>query len=466
MAKKRGKIVYKKNWFNPLFWVVDELIRRGVIEFYIYGGKSSSKTITIAQTIAKRCLATNQKAICFRKETSTIKTTLKPSYEKAIESVRLDRKYKFLEFLIRSRLNRASITFKGIDRAQKVKGIEGYADTHHDEIDQFTYEDYTESVNAHRGEVAKVKFFSWNPVDINSWIKTRVVDTEAWADADLKLPSEHSFVKISSCGKKALIKTVYQDNYWTAGSPCGTYGFRDDALIARYEKMREVDPLWYDINVLGNWGVIKPEHPFFVNFRRDKHTAKGLELNKHLPIALVFDFNIAHSCIAGQFSLMEKYSRILKEFRLSGVDFIDLITRIVDHFGRNRRYIITGDASGNNSNALTKGNASAYGIMFSTLKRLGVEFESLVPASNQSHINSKAISNAILFYEDDFLIDEDECPELIADIERMRTGKDGGLDKKHADANNYGHLGDCFRYWNDNFLIDWYWDYDIIHYDE
>lgn len=466
MAKPNKLIKYKRKWFNPLFWVVDTLIDRGVTDFFVYGGKASAKTITIGQTIAKRSLATNQKAICFRKETSTIKTTLKPSYEKAIESVRLDRYYKNLEFLFRSKTNRTTITLKGIDKSQKVKGIEGFAYTHHDELDQFTYEDYTESVNAHRGEVAKCRFFSWNPVDINSWIKTKVIDKETWVDCDLKLPCEHSFVKLSACGKKALIKTVYQDNYWTAGSPCGTYGFRDEALIARYEKMREVDALWYDINVLGNWGVIKPEHPFFVNWSRDRMASKGLQLNQYLPVALSFDFNIAHSCIAGQFSLSERYIRILKEFHLPGVDFIDFITRIVDHFGRDRKYIITGDASGNSSNALTRGNAGAYTTMFQTLDRLGVEYEEFIPTVNQSHINSSAINNAILYYEKNYFIDEDGCPETIADIERMRRAKDGGLDKTHANANNYGHLGDAFRYFNDVFLIDLYRDYDIIHYYE
>ena len=79
------KIQYKKNWFNPLYFVILELMKRGVNEFYIYGGKSSSKTITIGQIIAQLCIENNQSAICFRKVGGTIKTTLKESFKVSVK---------------------------------------------------------------------------------------------------------------------------------------------------------------------------------------------------------------------------------------------------------------------------------------------------------------------------------------------------------------------------------------------
>lgn len=466
MVKERKKIRYSRKWVNPLYWIIEDLIKQGVLEFYIYGGKGSAKTVTIGQIVAKRCLHNNQKAICFRKETSTIKTTLKPSYEKSVESIRLDKYYKFLEFEIRSKTNRASLTFKGIDKAQKVKGIEGYADTHHDELDQFTYQDYTESVNAHRGEVAKVKFFSWNPVDINSWIKTKVLDVEEWRDTEYTLPSPHSFVKINKDGTKAMIKTVYHDNYWLTGSPCGTYGYKDVSTINRYEKMKEVDEQWYNVNVLGEWGVIKPDNPFFARFDRAKHIRKNLQISPYLPIALSFDFNVKNSVVAFQFSLDEHYVRFLKEWRLYGIDLSDLVVAVIRYFGKDREYIITGDASGKNQSALTKGNIGAYGIIKQVFEQQQVSYTMEVPAANMSLINSRAVNNAILYFEDDYFIDEDECPELISDIERMKAATDGGLDKKDADSKNYGHLGDCFRYANQVLLLDFWRSYDIPQLDD
>ncbi len=460
MAKKVKTIRYKKEWFNPLFFIVRELINRGVVEFYIYGGKGSAKTITIAQTIAMRTLRHNHKAICFRKETSTIKTTLKPSFEKAIESVGLDNYFKNLEFKFRGKQNKADITLKGIDKAAKVKGIEGFADTYHDELDQFTNEDYTESVNAHRGEVAKVKFFSWNPTDINSWINIKVIKPETWLDTEFKLPSPHSFVKISEDGQKALIKTVYQDNYWLAGSPCGTYGYKDTATINRYERMRFIDEHWHKVNVLGEWGVIKPEDPFFEKYSREKHVSSGLTPVKYLPICLSFDFNIKDSCIAGQVDIENRRIRVLKEFR--GRDLVQMVYEIVDYFGRDYDYTITGDATGNNQNPLTEGNISAFRTIHQAMESIGLQLYNRVGKVNLSLSNSRMTNNAILYMEHDYLIDEDGCPETIADIERMRRSVDGGLDKEHANKNNYGHLGDCFRYFNDKLLTELYENYDIV----
>ena len=364
--------------------------------------------------------------------------------------------------------------FQGLDDPSKIKGIEGYNFMYLDEINQFTFEDYMEASGALRGE-NRFLLASWNPVDINSWIKTKVVDTHTWLDTDLKLPSAHSYVKISSDGKKALIKTLYQDNFYMVGSPCSTYGFVDQNTIDKYERMKLIDEHWYNVNVLGEWGVIKPENPFFARFEREKHLASGLKIDDRIidtqtgkvTIALSFDFNVKNSCIAGQFDFFDRYVRILKEWRLTGIDLIELLVSVITFYGKDKHYVITGDSSGNNGSAITTGNIGAWDIIRKFLNSWEISFDmSNIPKANMRHINSRMVNNAIMFMENDYLIDEYECPELISDIERMQAGKDGGLDKKHADKNNYGHLGDCFRYFNDTLLTQFYDSYNIVRYDD
>lgn len=468
MRQKRASVTYKRKWFNPLHFIIETLINQGVREFYIYGGKGSAKTFTIAQNIIMRCYEEMQKAIVLRKESATIRHTIKPSYDAALDSVRLNWRYTVLQMKLKGCYERFDIEFKGLDKHDKAKGLEGYADIHLDELDQFTYDDYREMVMAHRGEVAKVRFFSWNPVDINSWIKTQVIDQEEWVDSFLKLPSEHSFVKVNTGGDKALIKTVYQDNYWIVGSPDYEketgYGFRDQDTIDRYERMKDIDPQWYDVNVLGNWGVMKPDDPFFTRIE-ERHFGQT-EINDNLPVALSFDFNVRNSVIVGQFSIYDKYIRINREYHLQGVDLIELVTEVIHEFGTDRHYLITGDASGENRSALTRGNVGAYDIIKKVFKSFDVRFDMYVPTHNLSHINSRQMCNMVMLMEKDFVIDE-SCEILRADLERMRATKDGGLDKKHADGNNYGHIGDAYRYFIHNFLDDFYNEYDIASlYDE
>lgn len=456
------KIQYKKNWFNPLYFIVLELMKRGVVEFYIYGGKSSSKTITIGQIIAQLCIENNQSAICFRKVGGTIKTTLKGSMKLSISTSRLQSGYRTMDFSFKSMYNNATIILKGLDDENKAKGIEGYSYLYHDELDQFTEEDYKESINAFRGEIAKCYFAAWNPTNITSFVKTKIIDPEIWVECNLSLPSKNSFVKVSEDGRKALIKTLYTDNYWTVGSPCGTYGFVDQNTIDKYESQKEIDYHWYSINVLGEWGVIVPDKPFFYNYKPEKHeTTESIPINDNLPICLSFDFNVVLSCLAGQVSVYDRYIRKIKEFHdpSANMDLPEFIDYIVSYFGKERRYLITGDASGNNKSAFTSGHSSGFSIIFNKLRELGVDFEDMVPTSNPSHYNSKLICNYILGKETDWLISATDCPITCNDYKRMEQDSSGGLNKKHADANNYGHCGDTARYFDHVFLYDLWKEY-------
>lgn len=456
------KIQYKKNWFNPLYFIVLELMKRGVVEFYIYGGKSSSKTITIGQIIAQLCIENNQSAICFRKVGGTIKTTLKGSMKLSISTSRLQNGYRTMDFSFKSLYNNATIVLKGLDDENKAKGIEGYSYLYHDELDQFTEEDYKESINAFRGEIAKCYFAAWNPTNITSFVKTKIIDPEIWVECNLSLPSKNSFVKVSEDGRKALIKTLYTDNYWTVGSPCGTYGFVDQNTIDKYESQKEIDYHWYSINVLGEWGVIVPDKPFFYNYKPEKHeTTESIPINDNLPICLSFDFNVVLSCLAGQVSVYDRYIRKIKEFHdpSANMDLPEFIDYIVSYFGKERRYLITGDASGNNKSAFTSGHSSGFSIIFNKLRELGVDFEDMVPTSNPSHYNSKLICNYILGKETDWLISATDCPITCNDYKRMEQDSSGGLNKKHADANNYGHCGDTARYFDHVFLYDLWKEY-------
>ncbi|MBL0304332.1 MAG: hypothetical protein IPQ23_22020 [Cytophagaceae bacterium] len=456
------KIQYKKNWFNPLYFIVLELMKRGVVEFYIYGGKSSSKTITIGQIIAQLCIENNQSAICFRKVGGTIKTTLKGSMKLSISTSRLQSGYRTMDFSFKSMYNNATIILKGLDDENKAKGIEGYSYLYHDELDQFTEEDYKESINAFRGEIAKCYFAAWNPTNITSFVKTKIIDPEIWVECNLSLPSKNSFVKVSEDGRKALIKTLYTDNYWTVGSPCGTYGFVDQNTIDKYESQKEIDYHWYSINVLGEWGVIVPDKPFFYNYKPAKHeTTESITINDNLPICLSFDFNVVLSCLAGQVSVYDRYVRKIKEFHdpSANMDLPEFIDYIVSYFGKERRFLITGDASGNNKSAFTSGHSSGFSIIFNKLRELDVDFEDMVPTSNPSHYNSKLICNYILGKETDWLISATDCPITCNDYKRMEQDSSGGLNKKHADANNYGHCGDTARYFDHVFLYDLWKEY-------
>ena len=50
-------IKFSKKWFNPLYFILCELLKEDSIRFiFIYGGKGLSKTVSIAQLLLKEAL--------------------------------------------------------------------------------------------------------------------------------------------------------------------------------------------------------------------------------------------------------------------------------------------------------------------------------------------------------------------------------------------------------------------------
>lgn len=231
--------------------------------------------------------------------------------------------------------------------------------------------------------------------------------------------------------------------------------------IEEFEFIKEVDPDRYEVDALGKWGIVKPDKLFFYNFDKKKHEVEDIEINDNLPICLSFDFNVTLSCLAGQVSVYDRYVRKIKEWHdpKTQMDIPELLFDIVEYFGRNRTYLITGDASGNNKSAFTAGHASGFSIIFSWLQDNGIDYEDHVPSVNPSHYNSKIINNSLLKVEQDIKYSQKGCPITLNDIKKMEQDSSGGYNKKLAEAKGYGHVGDCERYFNHVFCYDLWNEY-------
>jgi len=155
---------------------------------------------------------------------------------------------------------------------------------------------------------------------------------------------------------------------------------------------------------------------------------------------LSFDFNVDPiTCISAQ-----HYGgkiRILKEFRLRNSDIFALCDAIKTEYG-NTPFIVTGDASGANRSAMTKGAMNYYMIIKEQLQITRSSFR--VPSFNPSIKNSRVLLNSLLEKHPDFFIDA-SCQFLIGDLMAVESNEAGQIDKAR-DATKT-HLLDCFRYY-------------------
>lgn len=438
---------FDKKWFNPLYFILNDLIKDNSIRtILVYGGKSSSKTISISQILAKEAALKKASTIAFRKESTIIKTTLKKSFNLSIESMRLSPAFEKFEWSYRTK--QSEIVLKGLDEEEKAKGVESYKYIYLDELNHFSEAEYTQFNLSLRGIEGQKIFASWNPVDEASWVKKNLVDKYEFVDTEYELPCKESFVKKSTCGKVILIKTTYEDNYWITGSPCGTYGYKDDNLMYEYKELKRTNPKSYKINVLGEWGKVDVDGVFAWAFDEEKHISKDLDnpiwkCDPNNYVYLSFDFN-RNPITCAVIQYINDIIYVIRQYKLPNSDIYALCDRIKIEYSC-FTFIVTGDASGKNGTAMVRDNLNYYKIIKTQLTLNDGQFK--IPSVNPGIEENQALVNTILVKKQ-VQIHPKQAEALIYDLQNVSMNADGTMKKgDRNDTKQQADALDCFRYY-------------------
>jgi phage terminase large subunit len=467
--RRPGKLTLKRGWFNPLYFILNDLLKIESIRIIlVYGGKSSAKTVSIAQVLSKECVVSADSSICFRKQSNIIPTTLKKSFNLAIEQTRIQNAFQRMEFSYRC-FNQAEIVLKGLDDEEKAKGVESYKYLYIDELNHFAKEEYDQFNMSLRGIAGQKILASWNPVSETSWVKKELVDQYEFVETKYKLPCEDSFVKISTDGKVVLIKTTYQDNYWINGSPDGSYGYRDENLIAEYEKLKITDFNAYRVNVKGEWGIRRTGGEFWKQFSEEKHVKPVSYLKA--PIHVTLDENTKPYVTVSIWQVIGQEIRQIHEMPCKTPEnnapkaarkFIQWLNRI-EH--QDLVYVY-GDPSSKKGSTSDENNRSFYDKFFAELAISKVRYVNRVIKSAPEVALSAAFINEI--YETELngwkIVVNVSCTTSIEDYLVVKEAPTGEMLKPTAldpETNKryetHGHFSDAKRYFLIELLKDeWY----------
>ena len=455
---------FDKQWFNPLYFILNEIKKDDSIRIVlVYGGKSSAKTASICQFLIKEAVCYGYNSIAFRKESSTIPTTLKKSFNLARDTTRLfpaiDTQERRFLCDVQDQAKTSEIVLKGIDSEEKAKGVESYKYLFLDELNHFDEAEYDQFNMSLRGIPGQKIFAAWNPVDENSWVKTNLVDKYNFVDTDLKLPSSSSWAKRSDCGRVILIRTVYQDNYWITGSPCGTYGYRDENLISVYEEMRTKDYNKYKVNVLGEWGKVEYGGEILKKWKSELHIKKH-PYDPELAVYLSWDENVNPYLPCGIFQVAKDNKSLMMIHIITAKNPNNTLKWVCQEIGRKLnawqhkgRLFVTGDATSQKEDVKMEKGHDMFRIIMSELKEW--KPTRIVPTANPSVVLSTDFFNSILadnIFGISYTVDE-SCRAAIMDYENTKEDKNGKVDKKTVtDAvtkvsyQPYGHIYDLTRY--------------------
>lgn len=459
---KLTKIRFNKKWFNKLYFILNEIIKDDTIRLVlVYGGKSSAKTISITQLLAKELIVKQASSIAFRKESAIIPTTLKKSFTLSINNMFLhpaietqDRKYI-------NKIGAGEIVMKGLDDPEKAKGVESYKYIYLDELNHFDHPEFEQFNLSLRGIKGQKIFASWNPVDENSWVKNDLVDTYQWEDCDRfgKLPCDSSFIQISSDGKAILIKTTYEDNYWIVGSPDGSYGYKDENLISEYKALRTKNNNSWKVNVLGEWGKTTYGGEFLKCYNSEEHAGE-FKYDSNQAIWLSFDENVVPYFPCGIFQVGTdlKSPRLIHAIAAktpnNKVSWVCReIERKLTEWGHKERLYVTGDATSQKDDVKLEAGDDMFRLIITSLQRFRPQ--RMVSKSNPSVRMSADFFNSLLegnVEKMSFGVDQ-SCRVAITDFENTKEDKNGKVDKTtvrdpvtQITYQPYGHFVDLTRY--------------------
>lgn len=198
-----------------------------------------------------------------------------------------------------------------------------------------------------------------------------------------------------------------------------------DELTFRCEILAE------DVDAINN--------PFAYSFDPAKHIQEA-KYDKRHELMLSFDFNVDPvTCIALQDD--GNAINVVKEWAVSNGDIYQLCEQILATYPT-ALYLVTGDATGANRSALTKGNLNYYTVVQQMLGLANGQMKQ--PRINPSIRDSRVLTNSIL--QNKTVRIDPSCELLIKDLKYVQVDDEQNIVKDRQTDVRKADLLDTFRY--------------------
>lgn len=430
MESERFKIPRK--FYSKAFIPVLESKQRYIV---CYGSRGSSKTTMIILKLLAESFAPKHRAIYYcRKNYETIRSTTFKDICFAIKMYGMKHYFDYSEvqnssMVFTNKITGHKIMPYGLVEAEKTKGISQATHVFVDEITECSKESIDMIDSVLRTPQAEYLQFlcAFNPVDENNFIRKYFFDAD-----DINLPRK-------DYGDDLLVHhSTLKDNEY----------IDQEAYEISLRRKYEYNQNLLDVNLFGKWGQAEVDKPYIGTFNKIKHVGKYSFDNS--DILLSFDFNVdPMTCTASQFQNGQVV--FVAEYKRRDSWTGDLCEYINARLPKSNRLIVTGDASGKNRSANTKGGLNCYHTIQEYLKISDYDF--IIPSHNFSVTNSREIVQKA-FYRGHIAIDED-CTNLINDLTYCEADMNGKLVKKSSGTGKeLSHFMDNMTYaivnkWNE-----------------
>jgi hypothetical protein len=198
----------------------------------------------------------------------------------------------------------------------------------------------------------------------------------------------------------------------------------------------------------GDWSDFTDKNNLWAfAFESNKHLAKP-ELKSNEILYLSFDFN-KNPITCSVIQWYEETVKVLDCIKLENSDIYALCDYILVHYPQ-MLYMITGDATGQNTSALVKDNLNYYTVIKSKLMVSNNQL--MIPSVNPRLEDNQVLVNSILAnYKVE--IHDVKAKNLVYDLMNVRTTPNGGIEKSNRqDKTQQADALDTFRYFCNTYL--------------
>jgi phage terminase large subunit len=414
------KFKIKREWYSEHFKSFLQSKNRYQI---LWGGRGGGKTHNIIlKLIAISFLQEYNHIVYVNKVFGDIRKNQFKDIIKVLKALGLTKYFSInkTNYGFKNLITGTEFTALGMDNAENTKGLSDPTIIWWDEINKGSQDDFTTLNALLRTPLNKNHQFiiSFNPVDVNSWLRTYFFDEND--DSKIKVDFLDSYVNHSTFANNEFID---REKY-------------EETLRLNYSHNQNL----LDVNLYGKWGQAEVDKPFIPTFRKEKHV-QDCEYNNG-TIYLSFDFNVnPMTCIAGQ--LQGNKILVIEEFVLRDSDIYELCDHIRMRLPKSNNIMVTGDATGKNRQAISKGGITYYQVIADKLKLSGYQF--VIPSVNHSNLNSRELISRA--FHTDLCFINPNCKLMINDLTYCEVGSDGKLLKKTTGTGSeLSHLMDCLKY--------------------
>ncbi len=239
---------------NPRF--ENFLFEWGYKKQLIIGGYGSSKSYHIALKLILKCFNEKRKVLVVREVYDTHRDSTFSLFKEILEEMNLlaegpkEKRRKVIAKESPFKLtfpNGSTIIFKGMDKPEKLKSINGVTIVWLEECSEIKYEGYKELLGRLRHPTLRLYFIlSTNPVGTDNWVYRHFFK---WVD---DTGEEHVILDDEKLYK--LHTMVRKDTYYHHSTVDDNYFVQQD-YIDQLEEMKEFDPDLYRIARKGRFGV-------------------------------------------------------------------------------------------------------------------------------------------------------------------------------------------------------------------